>query len=164
MTEWRPIPSNPKYLASSDGEIRHRDSDKPRRLQRRSKGYATVGFWQNRKLRVRLVHVLVAEAFHGPMPEGEETRHLDGDPGNNRPGNLKYGTKKENMADRELHGRTRRGQHNGNARLADDDADFIRLGYAAKLFNQYELAAMFGISQAQVNNIVLDKQRVQKVA
>ncbi len=164
MTEWRTLPSNPKYLISDDGQVRHRDSDKPRRLQPDARGYLYVGFWQDRKMRFRTVHTLVAEAFIGPVPEGCETRHLDGNPSNNRADNLKYGTKKENMADREAHGRTRRGELGGNAKLPDNDADFIRLGYAAKLFNQYELAAIFGISQAQVSNIVLNKQRTRRAA
>lgn len=55
------------------------------------------------------IHRLVLEAFVGPCPEGMQCRHLDGDPANNRLSNLKWGTPKENQADRERHGRTCRG-------------------------------------------------------
>lgn len=51
-----------------------------------------------------LVHRLVAEAFLGECPEGQEVRHLDGDPGNNVLTNLVYGTHAENMQDMLRHG------------------------------------------------------------
>lgn len=54
--------------------------------------------------RTRLVHQVVAEAFHGPRPAGLETRHLDGDLLNNRSENLAYGTHGDNVADSVLHG------------------------------------------------------------
>jgi excisionase family DNA binding protein len=63
-------------------------------------------------------HVLVMRAFAGPCPDGQQVRHLDGDPTNNRwapgseeeakalGGNLIYGTPAENCEDRdEVHGR-----------------------------------------------------------
>lgn len=159
MVEWRSIPSNPKYLVSDDGQVRHVNSARPRKLSKAPNGYFFVGFWQDRKLRVRTVHSLVAEAFIGPRPEGADTRHLDGDRANNHVENIAYGTKRENMADRERHGRTRRGQDNGNARLSNADVDMIRLVYAKRLFSQDQLAVMFGTSQAQVHNIVRFKQR-----
>lgn len=52
----------------------------------------------------RYVHRLVMESFVGPCPAGLEVRHLDGDPSNNRIGNLKYGTRSENVRDSIAHG------------------------------------------------------------
>lgn len=52
------------------------------------------------------VHELVLLAFEGPRPkiaDRSEIRHLDGDKLNNALSNLKYGTVKENAADRKLH-------------------------------------------------------------
>ena len=52
------------------------------------------------------VHELVLLAFEGDRPassERSEIRHLDGDKLNNKLSNLKYGTTKENVADRKLH-------------------------------------------------------------
>ena len=37
---------------------------------------------RNGKVSRQLVHRLVLAAFVGPCPEGEEVRHLDGNPGN----------------------------------------------------------------------------------
>lgn len=50
------------------------------------------------------IHVLVAEAFIGPKPPGEEVRHLDGTRTNNVWTNLAWGTRSENMRDKERHG------------------------------------------------------------
>jgi hypothetical protein len=50
------------------------------------------------------VHSLVALAFLGPCPEGLECCHWDGDPGNNRPGNLRWDTSSANLLDRQRHG------------------------------------------------------------
>jgi hypothetical protein len=51
----------------------------------------------------RDVHVLVAEAFHGPRPAGHEVRHLDGDPANNHASNLVWGTRGDNGRDKKWH-------------------------------------------------------------
>lgn len=55
------------------------------------------------------VHHLVMEAFVGPRPDGIETRHLNGDPADNRLSNLVYGTKAENTKDSVRHGTYRNG-------------------------------------------------------
>jgi hypothetical protein len=64
------------------------------------------------------VHRLVLAAFDGPCPEGQEARHLDGNPANNRwepgseeermaaGGNLIWGTHSENIRDKHRHGTT----------------------------------------------------------
>jgi hypothetical protein len=51
-----------------------------------------------------LVHRLVMAAFAGPCPEGEEVRHLDGDPSDNRLIRLAYGTRTQNNLDAVEHG------------------------------------------------------------
>jgi HNH endonuclease/NUMOD4 motif len=52
----------------------------------------------------KYVHVLVARAFIGECPPGQEVRHLDGNPGNNAVENLTYGTRSENNLDAVRHG------------------------------------------------------------
>lgn len=81
-----------------------------------SGGYALVLLCRSGTRKGKYVHQLVLEAFVGPCPEGMETRHLDGDPTNNRwapgdeeetrkaGGNLIYGTKRENQFDQVAHG------------------------------------------------------------
>lgn len=50
------------------------------------------------------VHRIVLEAFVGPCPEGMEGCHNDGNPGNNRVGNLRWDTRSANHFDKMRHG------------------------------------------------------------
>lgn len=122
MTNRLPIPSAPGYAATAGGEIVSlartvtRSNGSPYHLRERiltgllSSGYyyATLHIDENQVR--RSVHSLVAEAFHGPRPEDLVVRHLNGDPLDNRPENLRYGTPSENQYDRVNHGRN----HNAN--------------------------------------------------
>ncbi len=56
----------------------------------------------------------------------DECRHLDGDSTNDVASNLKWGTSAENSADTVLHGRSAKGEQNGNSKLTDDEIAEIR--------------------------------------
>lgn len=157
--EWRPCPSFPEFEASSLGRVRNSETKRVRQITMDRSRYALVGFRREGKIVARSLHVLVADAFLGPRPLRHEVRHLDGDRTNNAPSNLEYGTARENARDRLIHGRNPHGERNGMAKLPEAGVRVIRAAYAAGAANQYELADLFGISQAQVNNIVLNKQR-----
>ena len=68
------------------------------------------------------------------------------------PSHLWEGTSAQNTADRHRKGRTASGERNGHALISQEIADEIRALYGR--FNQYELAAMFGISQPTVSQIM----------
>lgn len=51
------------------------------------------------------IHQLVCEAFHGGRNPELMVRHLNGNPGDNRPSNLKWGTSRQNAQDTLRHGR-----------------------------------------------------------
>lgn len=70
-------------------------------------GYPMYSLHVEGQYRVTPVHTLVAEAFIGPRPPGQVIRHLDGDPLNNVPANLAYGTVTENIHDTIRMGRNR---------------------------------------------------------
>ena len=115
--EWRDIPGwEGSYQVSSHGRVRSLDRvviDKNGRRSPRagkvlspalSQDYPSVALYRpSQQAHTRCVHQLVALAFHGPRPEGLETRHLDGNKLNNTPENLAYGTHAENMADASIH-------------------------------------------------------------
>lgn len=74
-------------------------------------GYMIVRLTTNGNKRKNYrVHTLVASQFLPKKKPGQQLRHLDGNKQNNKATNLKWGTAKENAADRELHGRTSRGK------------------------------------------------------
>lgn len=79
-------------------------------------GYPSVRLTINGKRRRFAVHRLVALAYLSPRPsEQHEIRHLDGDKINNHAANLAWGTRQDNAADRERHGRTSRGPTHSHA-------------------------------------------------
>jgi hypothetical protein len=130
--EWRLIPSNPDYAVSSLGRVRRAVPDscgrEPRILAQAigSAGRAQVSICADRKPASKSVHRLVAEAFHGSPPEGRPmVCHKDGNPLNNRPDNLYYGTARTNGNDASRHGSIARGHRNGNSRLTTRQAKRI---------------------------------------
>lgn len=108
-------------------------------------GREVVGLYREGKMFMRRVHVLVLEAFRKPRSKGMVTRHLDGNPLNNNLDNLKWGTQKENLADRDLHGRTPRGELHWKSKLTDDIVRDIRSqefyrGLFTKLSKEYRVS------------------------
>ncbi len=63
------------------------------------RGYSQAYLSAGGAVSTRRVHRLVAEAFHGPCPEGQEVRHGPGGMLDNRVENLSYGTRRENRGD-----------------------------------------------------------------
>lgn len=161
MTEnWKQIPLEEAlgYEVSNLGHMRswwgkHRNIlSSPRGLKLRllpSKRLQTSLCWRKQ----HFVHRLVLLAFVGPPEAGQECRHLDGDPTNNKLGNLKWGTKSENMADRDLHGMTARGGRNGRAKLSMEAVLEIRRRYSQGS-RQKDLAIAFGVHQCTISVIV----------
>lgn len=98
----------------------------------------------------KTIHSLVATAFIGPCPAGLEVRHLDGNPANNKLGNLEYSTRSRNTQDKKW--------HNGATtyKLAPKDVFDIRRrlgphGMGARLAREYAVA------QGTISNIKLGR-------
>jgi hypothetical protein len=115
-----------------DRLIRHRMGGETRwagRLMQPSTtrdGYLRVTLSKHGSARVDKIHILVAAAFIGPRPDGMEVCHGEGGKLDNRPENLRYGTAKENQADRLRDGTHNRGERHGNARLTKAQVRHIR--------------------------------------
>ena len=160
--EWRAIPGHEgRYEVSNLGRVRslarvgvRKDGSSlpvPGRILRytvRPSGHQVVSLGRSRRT---FVHHLVLEAFIGPRPPGAGTRHLDGDPSNNQPSNLKWGTQGENLEDMRKHGNQVRGTKHGHAKLTEDNVNEIK-ALKGKLY-QREIAKMFGITQTMVGKI-----------
>jgi hypothetical protein len=99
------------------------------------------------------VHRLVLEAFVGPCPAGMVCRHLDGNPANNRPENLCWGTVAENVADQFRHGTFIMGERHHNAKLTEQKArQVVEQAEAGKCLA--EIAAPLGMSASAVCSVI----------
>lgn len=99
------------------------------------------------------VHQLVAAAFLGPPPTGHEVCHGNGDPTDNRLANLRYGTRKENHADRILHGTNLAGQANPASKLTEVEVLGIR-SRAASGETCASIARSLGVTGACIQQVV----------
>lgn len=97
-------------------------------------------------------HTLVCETFVGPRPPGQGVRHLDGDPSNDSPSNLAWGTQAENCADTVAHGRSTRGGKNYHAKLTESQVREIKARLASGE-GPTSLASDFGVSQPTISGI-----------
>lgn len=140
-TEYRPVIGYEGcYVISDDGQVirmatygsKPRQCWKPLAL-RPKHGYITFHLCKNGIRKDPLAHILVWEAFCGPIPDGLEINHIDCVRSNNRLGNLELMTKAENAAYAYSHnGRLpvnnpSPGSKHGMAILTESDIPTIRL-------------------------------------
>lgn len=158
----RHIPDIPGCAAGSDGSIWC--------CRKRGFGFGLFGAWKQRKVTTRgsyryltitiggvkglfTVHGLVATSFHGVRPDGLCCRHLDGNSLNNAATNLKWGTRLENEADKQLHGTTARGTRQGSARFTDSEVINIRRLYGTGKYTEKSLGELLGVPKSTIHNI-----------
>lgn len=156
--EWRSIPNHPDYEASSKGRVRcvnRRRYLRPGDIVAQNTGKSGYAM-ANLDGRARLVHRLVCAAFNGPPPtEKHEAAHNNGQRGDNRPDNLRWATRRENMADIKLHGTGNppRGEKQGRSKLATADVYEIRRLRQIGI-KQQEIAKTFGVARSTINAVV----------
>lgn len=101
---WAPVPGACRYEASSEGRVRKADTHVLLASSRRNKSansYLCVWIILDDGTKKRaFVHHLVLESFVGPRPSNQEALHADDVKSNNSLSNLRWGTRKENVADR----------------------------------------------------------------
>ena len=102
-------------------------------------------------------HLLVLLAFVGPIPEGKETRHLDGNKLNARLDNLCYGTPKENSSDQRRHGTLAIGSKQGRSKLTKHAVLAIRREYAKGGTSHTKLAKKYQVTGVTIHSIVTGK-------
>lgn len=165
---WKPVVGYKDYLVSSYGRVAH-----IRVLEvNPATGYVSTTMLEGprkrgdgkRPSKRLLLHRLVAEAFIGPMPEGEIVRHRDGVRAHNHAGNLRYGSKWDNAEDAREHGTLAVGERAGTAKLTE--ANVRAIIARAKPGNLTSLAAEFGVGREVVSAIVNGRtwQHISKMA
>lgn len=147
---WKPCPTWPGYEASTHGRIRSQYTVLS--CKAIQNGYPTCSPSVDGRQRSVLVHRMVADAFLGPCPSGQEVRHLDGDRMNRRPENLAYGDRAANQNDRVAHGTSNHGERNVNAKLTAEQAlEVYRRAMSGERHGP--IAKDFGLSPPQVSAI-----------
>lgn len=150
MPEFRDIPGYPNYKVTSDGRVWSDYTQNFMSLQISNKGYAIVQLRNGgRRRKSFIVHRLVAEAFIGPCPEGQQVRHGPAGKLDNSASNLSYGTQSENNNDKLRDGTTAKGEKHSQARLTEADVLAIRESNRT----QKELAAEYGMSVRMIGKI-----------
>lgn len=109
VTQWLPVPGyEGLYQVSDEGQVMSFPRPRTRggllKQFNDSHGYPAVTLTRSGVQKRFGVHQLVALAFIGPCPPGQEVRHRDGNPANRSASNLIYGTHGENMLDATGHG------------------------------------------------------------
>lgn len=134
--EWRDVVGCVGYQVSDAGRLRTRrrlnngDSSEGRwRIVAGSvnqRGYLRVSVPYPAGVKTVFMHALVLQSFVGLRPEGMECCHGDGDPLNNRLDNLRWGTGRDNAADRRRHGHDPLGEDHHCARLTSEQVVAVR--------------------------------------
>ena len=128
-------------------------SDKPRNLKltTNTQGYNVVGLRQKQFK----VHQLVLTAFVGECPDGMECCHNNGIRNDNRVENLRWDTKKGNMADKVKHGTTTRnyGESNGQSFLTNGEVWLIKKLLSSNKFTQEYIGRMFKVNNKFISKI-----------
>lgn len=96
------------------------------------------------------VHHLVLQSFGFPRPSPSHvTRHLNGNPFDNRLTNLRWGTVAENSKDMIRHGRSLRGVKSKKAKLTELMVSEIIASLDSGV-SQYKIAAQYAVTQSTI--------------
>ena len=109
--EWKPI-NNSDYTINKDGTVADLRLKERKSLINRN-GYKRVAINGN----LFSVHILVWEAFNGPIPQGMVIDHIDSNRANNKLSNLRMITQSENMQNAMEHG------HKCQVKVLQEDAE-----------------------------------------
>ena len=149
---WKPVVGfEGTHEVSDRGRVRGR-----RKVLRQhfNHGYPQVTLRSGDTLTSMLVHRLVAEAFIGPRPAGDEICHGDGDKANNTAENLRYDTRAANGQDKRKHGHGWRGEAVNTSVMTTEKVLSARARYARGGITVTALAAEFGMSRPGMSHII----------
>jgi hypothetical protein len=167
--EWKPVVGYPEYVVSDHGRVRRAAKRKGGSLGHvlspgsKAGGHRYVYLVaEGEKPKKQYIHRLVAAAFIGPAPfDGALVLHQDDDCIHNRPENLYWGTREQNVRDaqfnRKRHSDVRPqgaqfGEENSSAVLSESDVikirHYISLGMCGAC-----IAKIYGVKKESIYNI-----------
>ena len=160
---WKEIKNWPGYEVSDVGRVRcwnprNRNAKIP--IEPRivggwvcpTNGYPFVALSKNGEAIQFPVHFLVLTNFISERPKDMEARHLDGDKLNCRLSNLKWGTPKENQADRFIHLTDNRGERHSLSKLSKGKVLEIKQMLANGV-SQSKISRKFCVSRSAISEI-----------
>lgn len=162
--QWRQIPEFPAYSISNHGRVRRDISGvgrcKAGRLlkpKRKWNGYLDVALYNDRGVKYKSIHALVALVFMGPRPAKMDVAHVNGVRDDNRAENLRYATRSQNNMDKVGHGTDNRGSKNYAAKWTEEDVIAAKK-LKAQGVRVSEIARMFNLSHSTVSLALSGKQ------
>jgi len=163
--DWRVVPSFPDYEVSENGDLRRAVAARGSQIGKvlkpwvREDGYRMYIVRRAGKSFHKKAHQMVCEAFHGPQPfQLAEVCHNDGSRTNDHYSNLRWGTRKENHADKVAHGTSARGENQGAHKLSSADVEAIKAACRGGAL-QRVVAEQYGVQQSQISRIVSGVRR-----
>ena len=126
-----------------------------KKLSDHARGYKFVKLHRrDGSCRAPLVHRLVVEAFIGPIPDGYEVNHIDGDKRNNCVTNLEIVTRQQNIDHAVATGLiSNKGERNSQSKLTAEQVREIRDRHRRGVAYG-SLAKEYGVSVSLVRQIV----------
>jgi len=151
MTEWKSIPDFPQYEASTDGQIRNKETLKVI-APYKHKGYDRVRLRKDGVKFHRKVHRLVAITHSPPIDGCSHVLHGSKGQQDNSVENLRWGTHSQNMLDRRRDGTDPRGENHPCAKLKTEDIPLIR--WMGSFSSCRTIADTFGVSYFIVRGVL----------
>jgi hypothetical protein len=155
IEEWKDIPGDPDREISSFGRVRRTRATTNGAAGSiiegsvNANGYRVV--WaklHGKRGRLCQINRIVLEAFVGPPGPGQLALHNDGNSLNDCLSNLRWGSFKDNMGDRDAHGTTARGSRNGKAKLTEEQVSYARRSYTGAYGEVSALARELGVDRS----------------
>lgn len=167
---WKKIPGFSRYEASTLGRLRSLNYKRTGKIKVLKPAMDIDGYLKTMllgdagKYKSWRVHKWIALTYIGEKPKGLEVNHIDGDKANNAPSNLEYVTRSRNL----LHAyeidliQPKKGSLNGNSKLTEDEVIEIRTHAKrnAPNYGRKNLACKYGVSEAQIKDIVTRRRNI----
>lgn len=133
------------------------------KLQDHKEGYIATSLWMDNKEKRFLVHRLVYAAFCGPILDGLQINHINGNKKDNRLENLEAVTQQENIEHAVRTGLADgKGEKNSQAKLTAEKVRDIRASHIPGLVGYKKLAKKHGVKWETIRG-VLKKETWQHV-
>lgn len=152
---WKSIPGFSDYYACREGLIASTKLTTMRILSpiKAQDGHLYVFLYRGRHMIKQWVHRLILITFVGERKDNEESRHLNGNPTDNRVDNLAWGTRQDNADDRVNHGRSQRGENSTRHKLTE--LQVLQIRQRAGKETLRSLGKEFGVSHTCIRRATL---------